>query len=566
MFKHYLDKLSIASKEAVVDGNRNSFDDFKEYLHIDRFVQSKLEDIVLSSLQDQNSKLILISGNVGDGKSHMMSRLHMKYPNEMEKIQVRNDATESTRTDRSWIDELNDFLSPFTDASLSAPAEKTTRIVAINLGILSSFLENTEDFILLDSFVKRKGIIDSLSFNNDYLPDSPFQFINLADYSLFTLKEDNSSSKMISELLHKITYQDESNPFYKGYLSYYNSHPNLNGCAMRQNYLEISKQEVQKGLIDLIMYAIISLKLIISVRDLLNFIYDIIVPYDLQNVSGDKIKETKTQTLLKPQDFIYNKLFDSEGRSELLTSLASLDPNKFRSKYLDNLIFKLSSSEHPLDIFNHYGLTCKESWLQPRKNEILIKTFIRSLYLNQIENFDVELSNFQQFSRYLFRYYSNDKIGLRPLYKEIIKAIYSWNGNSKRPEEINVAIGQHQLKYNITQKITLDPAIKAVSNSTELDEIHEFGNVIEIGMSAVGHQVTFSLDINLYILLKKVIDGYSPNKLDRENHTDFHKAVEAITRLSSQGKAINFERLDGASKKQFQLIYNSEFGYEFAKI
>lgn len=565
MFKEYLDRLSIASKEAVVDGNRNSFDEFKEYLHIDRYVQLKLEKIVLSSLDTPNSRLILISGNVGDGKSHMMSRLHKKFPDEMGKIKLRNDATESNRTDKSWIDELNEFLSPFNDKNLTANKEKTTRIVAINLGVLSSFLDQSVNFDNLNDFVKRMGIIDSLSFNNDYLEESPFQFINLADYNLFTLKENNSSSHLISELLQRITNQHESNPLYKGFLQYYANHPYQNGCAMRQNYLELSKKEVQKGLSDLIMYSIISFKLIISVRDLLNFIYDIIVPYELQNLSGDKIKGFKNQISLNPQDFIYNKLFDSIGRSELLSSLANLDPNKFRSKYLDNLIFKLSSSENPLEIFDQHGLTSTDTWLVNRKNEILIKTFIRSLYLNRIENFDVELYSYQLFSRYLYHYYKNNKVGLRPLYKDVIKAIYCWNGNSKKSEEINVAIGQHQLKYNITQNISLEPSILALNNVTDLDEIHEFGNVIDIGIKAAGHEVRFSLDINLYILLKNIINGYSPNKIDRENHTDFQKAVEMITTLSSKGRSINFERLDGGSKKQFQLVYNSEFGYEFLK-
>jgi len=565
MFKEYLDKLSIASKEAVVDGNINTFDDFKEYLHIDRYMQSKLENIVFSALENNSSQLILISGNVGDGKSHMMSRLHKKFPEEMARIKIRNDATESTRTDRSWVKELEEFLSPFNDEGLAAPKEKTTRIVAINLGILSSFLDQISNFNKLASFVDQKGIIDSLSFNNDYILDSPFQFINLADYNLFTLKETSSSSSLISELLQRITLKNEKNPFYRAFTSYYHDHPNQTGCAMRQNYLELSKKEVQKGLIDLIMFAIISFKLIISVRDLLNFIYDIIVPFDLQNLSSDKIKSLKNQTILPPKDFLYNKLFESNGRSELFNSLGNLDPNKFRSKYLDELIFKLSSTEHPLEIFNQNGFTSNEGWLSPRKNDVLIKTFIRALYLNKIHNFDDELSNYHMFFRYLYFFYKNDKSGLKSLYKDIMKAIYCWNGNSKNSEEINVALGRHQLQYNITQNIILEPSIQVINNATDFDEIHEFGNVINIGILAAGHEVTFSLDISLYLLLKDVINGYSPNKLDRENHTDFQKAVDTITNLSSEGKSITFERIDGGQKQEFQLVYSSVFGYEFLK-
>lgn len=566
MFKETLDKLSISSKEAVVDGNKDNFNEFKEYLHVERFVESKLEKILFSSLESKKSQLILISGNVGDGKSHMMSRLQKKFPEEMSKIKVRNDATESNWTSKTWFEELEEFLEPFSDDAISIGGEKATCIVAINLGVLSAFLDRTESFSLLGDFVKENGIIDNLSFSNTYIADSPFQFINLADYNLFTLKEDHASSQLISEILKKITASKEDNPFFAAYKTFYSDHPNQGSCAMRQNFLELSKPKVQQGLIDLIMYAIVSFKLIISVRDLLNFIYDIIVPYEIQNLTGVTIKSMKNNSSILPKDFLYNKLFESRDRSELLESLTKLDPNKFRSKYLDEHIFKLSSSEKPLEIFDEQNLTWDISWISPRKNEILIKTFIRSLYLNNIDVFDDQLSNHRNFTRYLYRYYKNDRIGLRPLYKDLIKAIYAWNGNSKRPEEINVEIGQHQLKYNITQKINLEPSIQAIENPTELNEVHEFGNIIHIGIKAAGHEVRFVLDISLYILLKQVIDGYSPNKLDRENHTDFQKAVETITGLSSKGKSINFERIDGGNKKEFQLTYDSEFGYEFIKI
>ncbi|WP_157257996.1 hypothetical protein [Pedobacter ginsenosidimutans] len=45
MFKYIFDKLSIASKEAVIDGNHANIDNFKDYLHVDREVDALLENI-----------------------------------------------------------------------------------------------------------------------------------------------------------------------------------------------------------------------------------------------------------------------------------------------------------------------------------------------------------------------------------------------------------------------------------------------------------------------------------------------------------------------------------------
>jgi hypothetical protein len=41
-FKPVLQKLSISSKEAVVDGNSNSFDAFKTYLHLDPVCRTEI--------------------------------------------------------------------------------------------------------------------------------------------------------------------------------------------------------------------------------------------------------------------------------------------------------------------------------------------------------------------------------------------------------------------------------------------------------------------------------------------------------------------------------------------
>jgi DNA phosphorothioation-dependent restriction protein DptF len=573
MFKTYLDKLSISSKEAVVDGNINSFDSFKAYLHIDRYVEHKFQEMVLSAIASDKSQSILISGNVGDGKSHMLSRLFMKYPDEMANVLVRNDATESTDVNKSWINELDEFLAPFSHSQLSENATKCTRIVAINLGILSAFLtESTGDFPELRSFVAENGIIDKVSFNNKFNAGSHFQYINLADYNLFTLTKSFASSDLIISLLSRITAADGANPFYQAYLQYYEHHPNANGCPMRFNYQQLGKKNVQQGLANLVIYAIIKFKLIVSVRDLLNFIYDLIVPSEFSNLSGDQVKslfESGTPVLNIP-NLLYNKLFESAGRSEIFDALRLIDPIRYRSAGLDDLIFKISSTDEPFKIYQEYQLDFHYSWSSMasefKHKPELVKTFIRSLFINRIQFFDHELKHYYHFSQYLFQYYRGNKDGLVPLYKDIIKAIYYWNGNSKLDKEVNVPIGKKQLEYNVTQNIVIRPDIQLGSHSQSTVEVNEFDTNILIGIKADTFGIIFKLDIDLYILLQNVIKGYSPNKLDRENHTNFQQAVDRITILSGQDKPINFEKVGGSAREKFQLTFDPDFGYEFNKI
>lgn len=573
MFKEILDKLSISSKEAVVDGNLNSFDPFKAYLHIDRYVEQKFEEIVLSAIASDRSQLVLISGNVGDGKSHMLSRLFKNHSGEMSQVKVRNDATESTDVNKSWIDELEEFLAPFNHTELKAESPKTTRIVAINLGILSTFLnESAEDFNELRKFVTDNGIIDKVSLNNKFNSDRNFQYINLADYNLFTLAEDHASVALIKSLLSKVTATDTDNPFHSAFTQYYLSHPNSNACPIRFNYLQLAKPKVQDGIANLLVYAIIKFKLIVSVRDLLNFFYDLIVPNEYSNLSGEQIKELfeSAQAPAGIQHYIYNKLFESAGRSEIFDALKLIDPIRYRSAGLDEIIFKVSSTEKPAKIFQEYQLDFNYNWLLP-DNDVkhkpeLVKTFVRSLFINQIEFFDHELRHYYCYSKYLFYYYKGDKNGLVPLYKEVIKAIYYWNGNAKKDKEVNVPIGKKQLEYNITQSITIRPDILLGTQAQDLAEVNEFGTNLMIGIKAETFDISFKMDIDLYVLLQNVIKGYSPNKLDRENHTNFQQAVDRLTILSGQSKPINFEKVGGSVKEKYQLTYDPDFGYEFNKV
>lgn len=572
MFKQILDKLSISSKEAVVDGSSNSFDSFKAYLHIDRYVEQIFEDIVLSSIASDRSQLILISGNVGDGKSHMLSRLFLKHPEEMSNVHVRNDATESTDINKSWVNELDEFLAPFSHGQLDQLSDKNTRIVAINLGILSTFLTACSgDFSELSEFVSTNGIIDKVSFNNKFNNESCFQYLNLADYNLFTLTEDNASAALITSLLYRITSPDAENPFYTAFKEYYEDHPNSNACPMRFNYLQLEKKNVRDGIANLLIYAIIKFKLIVSVRDLLNFIYDLIVPSEFSNLSGDQIKGLfkSGPPSVGIQHFLYNKLFESAGRSEIFDALKLLDPIRYRSAGLDEIIFKVSSTDNPVKIFQKFNLDFNNNWMtlesEFKHKPELVKTFIRSLFINKIEFFDHELKHYYCYTKYLYYYYKGDKNGLVPLYKDVIKAIYYWNGNSKLDREVNVPIGKKQLEYNVTQNILIRPDILLGNSSESAIELNEFGTNLIMGIKAENFNTSFKLDIDLYILLQNVIKGYSPNKLDRENHTNFQQTVDKITILSGQTKPINFEKVGGSVKEKFQLTYDADFGYEFIK-
>src|SRR5690554_6790193 len=134
-----LQKLKESSKHAVAQGSSYSLVEFTEYLHVKREVERKLREQIIICAKEPKAKLLLICGNVGDGKSHILSFLNKELQNELNEFTIHNDATEAHNPNESSNDTLHKLLKGFRDKNISNTTDKI--ILAINLGTLSKFLE-----------------------------------------------------------------------------------------------------------------------------------------------------------------------------------------------------------------------------------------------------------------------------------------------------------------------------------------------------------------------------------------------------------------------------------------
>ena len=190
-----LKKLKESSKEAVE--NITSFSEFKNYMHVKRNVQDELFNIIEKSSKSNSSKLILVCGGVGDGKSHIISYFKNNYPDIISEFEIHNDATESFEPGKTSIDTLNDVLKDFNDDNIIHSNKKL--ILAINLGALSNFIDSKyqENFKNLKQYVEDKKILDVDISDNSYEEESNFQFINFSDYHIYSLTEEKAKSQYV---------------------------------------------------------------------------------------------------------------------------------------------------------------------------------------------------------------------------------------------------------------------------------------------------------------------------------------------------------------------------------
>lgn len=117
-----LNRLKDSSTEAVE--SLNSFENFKQYMHIERDpLESEYYSLLSNAYKQDKSQLILVCGSVGDGKSHIKSYLYNKYDFIKYNFKVHNDATKSYNPTETCMDTLNRVLEPFSDENIEITKE-----------------------------------------------------------------------------------------------------------------------------------------------------------------------------------------------------------------------------------------------------------------------------------------------------------------------------------------------------------------------------------------------------------------------------------------------------------
>ena len=581
-----LKKLKESSKEAVE--NITSFSEFKNYMHVKRNVQDELFNIIEKSSKSNSSKLILVCGGVGDGKSHIISYFKNNYLDMMSEFEIHNDATESFEPGKTSIDTLNDVLKDFNDDNILHSNKKL--ILAINLGALSNFIDSKyqENFKNLKQYVEDKKILDVDISDNSYEEESNFQFINFSDYHIYSLTEEKAKSQYVEDIINKIVQDDERNIFKNSYKSNCQNCDINYKCPIKINYEMLMKESVKEKLIDVLIECVVKDKLIVSTRSLLNFIYDFIVNTELDNKNNEELKVYIDK--ISCEQFIkcifVSNLFEHRELSQILNSLNKIDPINSISEDLDNIIIKLNITEDIAGVFNSYlnidgnnyleSLMSKNDVIEDKKMKLKTKTeqnylidslinmFIRLNIFIPRENLNLNDKIYLEYMKNLYYWNIGDIDNIENLYSDVKVAIYNWNGEAL-DGRINISVGKNQMRYKISQKLNLEADLSNIKVN-ESEELLKFNPSLIIGYESEENGINYKIDIdfNLYELLMRIKNGYRPNKNDKYNYINFVEFINKIQKLGSQNKEIYIEDKQGLGVSNYKLVYKQAFGrFEF---
>lgn len=577
MFLTQLNKLRESSKHAVADGNANNLDRFKEYLHIERPVEKKLKEIITLASTQTKAQLILVCGNVGDGKSHILSYLNSIMREEMSQFVIHNDATESHNPDETSNDTLYRLLTGFKDENIDTTTDKI--ILAINLGTLSKFLEeHGRSFTKLSQYVDENKILDTiLEEEKDLSEDQNIHHINFTDYHLYSLTADGVVSETISTLLEKIVSDKKENDIYQAYIEYKQNYQCRYYCPILYNYEFLMSDQNRKIITQLIIKSIIKSKEIVSVRTLLNYIYDIIVPFELATISGenytDKLQSMKAEAYLPL--LIPNYIFEHKELSNLFDKVGQLDPCDARKEGVDNILLRLANTEEPIKLFEEHidesylkSLMGLDQLLKGVDKIEMSKFFVRLNYFSSYEKLDyVQDESYERYVEWLFHYNNNNTKYIQNVYSLAIQSLKKWYGDSKSSDKVIIKVGKRQSKYRIFKEVSPEPYLKRHKKPSENPMIHRFQQEFSLFFD-IGENDPLQMDIDygLFYLLNKITKGYRPNKKDNNDYVYFVQTINKIINHKSNKAPLYIDEVNIGQSVDYKLSKQMFDGYRFERV
>lgn len=522
-------KLSMQSKDAII--NENEFSDFKEYMHIKRPIEEIFEDVLVNYLPKEKKGILFIVGNVGDGKSHILSYMMKKHSKIFMdyNIKIHNDATETDSPTTTALETMKKILKPFTDDNIDN--QDTDRlIVAINLGVLTNLIEELKregSFNAIVNFLEQSQILSSRDISEE--GDSRFKVISFTEQTNFILVDGKIKSNFYEEVINRIYTPSPDNPFYIAY-----QHDVENGMdkLLHVNYKYMMRKDFQKSIIYLLVRAEIEFKTIISTRSLFNFFYDICMPRD------DKSNY---------DSYLPYLLFQNAGRSELLTLISTLDPIRNQTREIDAVTVELYQasdttkkvSELLADESKNFDRIFQSFKDMQKQFNNFINTYLRIKFLI---NYEEGLFDNTLFKKYL-EFYSTVQNGgqVDELFELVNESFSKWNGDSGFDGMIIKNPGRGRVKVLV--EIDLEPINNFISGTGIGLKFKNNNNYYEV-----------EIDYRCFEILTKLNKGYFLKEEDRQIAIKFDVFVSnVINSVSVMNKNI---LLDLNTRKKYELKKN----------
>lgn len=574
-----LKRLKKSSSEAV--DNDEEFSPFKMYMHIHRSLEDDLIKKIEQAKERAGKSLILVCGNVGDGKSHVISYLKHTRSDLLDGFIIHNDATESRSPNRDEKEELAMVLHSFSDDCIDNDSDDKI-IVAINLGVLSNFIDSEKGkgrkFSKLAEYVNSNNILIDNIVGESPEQNSCFFHINFGDYHIFRLNSGKIDSPYIEEVIERIVCESDDNPFYQSYKRC--SECSVDHCPVKANFEMLQNKKVVSGIINILIETIVKDKVILSTRELLDFFYDIIVHPDFNKAKLLKSKNRFEQFI---KYCLPSLMYEHEEASMLLSHLTKYDFINQRTELFDGITTRFNTTDKLTEMFESYidvnpisnqifsfdiDTLCEGSASKSKElKKLLFALFTRLCKITpKKSDFSIVNEEFNEFIADLYYSIRQDIKKLQKIYKTVEKCIYEWNGGSYGSRCINLRSDVEG--YIVSTELDLEPDLsefKSILPDEQFDKFPSYINLVFTKKKEKDKSATISIDYDLYKMLKLVENGYRPSAKDNNRYIGFLTFINRLAEFSGFDEEILIQSYIQDEEKQFNLSKGG-FGYTFSEV
>lgn len=538
-----LNRLRKSSRDSI-DGI-GDFGDFKKYMHISRNVEEELIEILHKIEVSGRKSLVLLCGSAGDGKSHLLSYLKNDLKL-LDNYVVYNDATESSAPSKTAIETLSEALQGFSDKNLDQPGKNF--ILAINLGVLSNFVESTygEAFKQLREYVINSNILTNQLDEKGYEKNSAFQHVSFSDYHMYNLTMHGINPEYVERILEKIFHMGLENPFYDAY-NKCKECPLSKKCPVKHNYEFFTNEKNRKYVANTLVEVIIKDKEILTTREILNYIYDIVVA---QNFNHKKIAQSLTNEVSFLKEYISDitpsLMYEYTDKSVLLNQLQKYDPLLVRSEQADeDAISYYVSSDVSEEVISAIGketyskVLCQASAIEKINSDKVLKAQLFNILerLKKIKCDIIQDKAYMSFLNALYYFNTGTTKKYGEIYEVVEDAIIQWCGNE---EQDNICFDDSHEGIALYEHIEFEPYLDISGNVKKNDELQRFVTFITVKYEnkKTGEIISLDIDYSLYEMIYKLAAGYIQTAEDRNNHADFISFIQKMLRTGSADKEI----------------------------
>ncbi|WP_255198511.1 DNA phosphorothioation-dependent restriction protein DptF [Halorarius litoreus] len=472
-----------------------------------------------------DGKLLILTGSAGDGKSALLSRAYEEASdagiNALTPDCMHMDATASTKKHETYVEELSSFLdSVIGDQRQGGPRKG----LAINLGLAIDFFDrqgkDTDYPDIWDAIDKVRA--------RPRVETDDILAINLSHRQTYETAPDRLGSGLLQEIVERFDATDPESPFYDAYQHELSDCPSSEKCPLRYNIEQFADEETRSRVVELIAASSILHNSYLNPREILHQVSSILLPQSLQEYDHpDAIcpigRAVNYNAKIDSQGLIWNALFTQIGGDGDAEN-SYLDPAALAGLETDQLVLNWTADSSNLEL--QVGDTHTIKW---DGSSDQIRTALRMRYLKdgQGEEPLSQWSWFREFAGALAFLQHEDlteadqqlRTHTQNLFGTVKKALRGWTGSTRQSNQIEFVDGVRSTDYRFLSEWndpTIDP--KQSSERTRSESLPgQLWLVLEPQqMQANQNQIPVPIRFGLYLLMKRIIRGYSPNSRDLE--------------------------------------------------